>query len=189
MKYEEIEPYLPILKRLAGKAAYAYHRVLIIDKDDLIQEGLLTLIARESKDNDNEKIITKILRSSIGAYVEREANEQGVAIYSVGKVLWLLSHYQDLMLDYGAQGISYENKDGSSGDIDPTDKLVELIDIKHSLEQLPLDYQQVLILTCFENKSQREIAEEMDISATHVGRLYRKALRALYLKLHGISGE
>jgi RNA polymerase sigma factor (sigma-70 family) len=186
MTNEEIEVYLPIIKQLASKTAYVYHRVLIIDKNDIIQECYLALLQREARPSDNERVMRKIVRSVIARYIEQEANDQGVAVYSVSKVLWLLNNYRDVMEDYGPQAICYENSENIIAEVDYEEKLVELIDIKHVMEQLPLDLQQVLILACFENKSQAEIAQEIGCSPQHAGRLYKKAIRELYLRLHGI---
>jgi RNA polymerase sigma factor (sigma-70 family) len=129
----------------------------------------------------------KILRNVISRYIEREANSQGVAVYSVSKVLWLLNNYKDVTEDYGPQAICYENVENITAEVDYEERLVELVDIKHVLEQLPIDLQRVLILACFEKKSQAEIAQEIGCSSQHAGRLYKKAIRELYLRLHGIK--
>lgn len=113
-----------------------------------------------------------------------EVNEEDVL-----ETMELGKSYQAVSVDNEMQADQEGGKVSLLDLIGQTDKSYKQVNEKMTLEKafkvLNEREREILRLTYFENKSQREVGDKLDISQMHVSRLQRKALR----KLRGTLSE
>ncbi len=152
-------------------------------------------LQRHFRDDGIIKVSRRL--KNIHIKIKREQNrlscisDEPISLYEIAKNI--NEEYEDVCLAINAcmepeylqaKAFSDENNDKLKQDVVPededrTDKIIELIDLKNSLQSLEKEKRQIIVLRYIKNMTQSEVAKLMGVSQVQISRVEKRILEEI----------